>query len=101
MEFVFEAVVCACAINAPWQQNSCAGAVLRSEQGPPEQHSTAPNLLVLDCDYKDYRLSLKVILVMFFLCCVLVRLYSNKQQVTQIHKKINLSRITNQTLHSK
>lgn len=49
------------------------------------------------------RLSLKWedVLVMFFLCCVLVRLYNNIQQVTLIHKKIHLSRITNQTLHSK
>lgn len=72
MESVIEAVVCACAINASWQQNSCAGAVLRSEQGPPEQHSTAPNLLVLDDDYKDYRLSLKwgdVLVMFFFMLC--------------------------------
>lgn len=43
------------------------------KQGPPEKHSTAPNLLVLDYDYKDYRLSLKwedvLVMFIFFMLC--------------------------------
>lgn len=53
------------------------------KQGPPEKHSTAPNLLVLDYDYKDYRLSLKwedvLVMVFFYVVCLYVCTVTNSK----------------------